>query len=1271
MKQNKNTTMLHWNGTSQKERVLKSLKPDSIRIDERSVSDMLAFGAKYAEMIKYYDLDNSHVGDWSAFFKNDLSVFLATMVTTDLTKIEKEHNTLITMLDNSPRAEEKLEALEGLIGQILRLAKQINDWYVHTLNLDKMDIFNSSELETELEEAIKQQLAHYLTNLLVYQDDLGFNAIGECSTAKIKEDFHPIWFRKHERLGARHIEIKDYQVADKIKDYTQKIRVQFRTFYSVTSYIVQIAPLYLNESLTQKSDHKPDVALFISFLQVFKKLQDEANTVTEKHLDFYYFNVLKQRQRGLTPDKANIYFDIAKHLDTHYIEKGTVLTAGVDEEGKEQLYTTDRAIGINSAKIAELKTLFVAKNPKIGIGSSYNVITNLYASPIANSLDGKGTSFINDEENWPTFGHDILELPQSEHQMGFADLGWAISAPILEMEEGHRVVTMRFTFLPATMYTLNLLIKDISKNQNISREDAFSKIFKNSLEVHFSSAEGWTEAYTVEVLPPAEWGVPEITIVASLNNMLPAVVNYDAEVLGEGYDTNFPVVKILHCNEGAFYTYSFLKDLELKTVNIDVNVTGIKRLAISSNLGGLDSSVPFQPFGAIPEVGSYMLVGKEELFRKELTDVQFNIEWHNLPSNKRGLRGYYKDYGLGIKNEQYKIQLTALSEGHFYPNKDNEPLVYPLYEADEESPAAISASRHLSAINLKALNIKPNLTFKMPPIYNNETQAGFFKFELVGPKVAFGHKKYASIYAKAVTHNSSPNKKGADMPLPDQPYTPMVRTITMDYAATTEVAVLSIGKINKGKATAEQLYHIHPFGTIRTYHHGRASNLSLLPTYNEDAYLCIGIKDFRPPEILSLYFELKENMNLFSDVSLQRARPEIYWSYMVDDEWKEFSQNQILSDTTNSFNNSGIIELNIPKDLTQNNTTLSNGLHWLRVTLRGNALHMPRTLKVATQAVGVTWVDNGTGETHLKQPLKANSITKLASSISQVRKVHQPFPSYGGRIGEDKLAFYTRSSERLRHKNRAVSAWDYERLVLESFPNIHQVKCVTHLGNEEHVEAGTVSIVVVPKLDAKIKGYRLPMVNQTLLDQIKDHLQALASPFVNIEVRNPIYERVKIAAGIRFQKGKNNGTFLKKLNQDIIKYMCPWMLGEEQELELGGFIVKDSILSFIEKTSYVDFVTKFSIVQVFPKGSAGFDVDDTAIHSTNSPLITATKPWSILIPFEMNPLYFLDDDAFQMAEKASISSMIIDGDFVMTEEKDRDYNDYLTNKRRKNDTEDN
>jgi hypothetical protein len=1268
MSEQNNNSVLHWNGTAQDERLSKALLPESIKVDERSMSDLLAFSAKFSELIQYYDLSNSRAGDWSRFFQSDETVFLATIVSTDMSAIEQYHNKWIHFLENAPRAEEKLEALEHLMQQVMDMAKQINDWYVHTLNMDRLNMMNSSELENELENAIKQQLAENLQKLIIYQEDLGFNQTGMFSAGQIKKHFHNNWFKKHEQIGARNINLEHIGYTDKIKDYTKKVRIQFRTFYSVTAYILQVSPKYLLQSLTQKSNHRPDVGMYIAFTKMFKYLQTQVNQITEKHLDFYYYNILKQRQKGLAADQANIYFTVARHIDTHLLKKGTLINAGRDENGVEHFYATDNDIELNQAKIEKIHTLFISKNPKIGIGSSYRVITNLYGAEVANSRDGSGAEFVNGEENWPTFGHEILELPKDEQQMSFAQVGWAIAAPILAMDEGHRVVNMTFSFVPSTMYTLNLLIKDISVNQNISREDAFSKIFKNSLEIHYTTPAGWTEAHTAEILPPTEWGNPEISIVSTLSANSPAVINYTPEIHGEGYAAKSPIVKLTQRHEGSFFSYSFLKELEVQSVTIDIDVKGIRGLSLCNNNGALVPNVPFQAFGATPKVGSYLMIGKEEVFRKEVTNLQFNIEWHDLPDDPKGLRGYYRDYGLGIKNDQYEMRLSALSDGNFHPLvEDDNPLIYKVFDADKDSPLNISRMTTIEEIDVEALNIKPDENFEFQDTYSQEVRTGYFRFELVGPKVAFGHEKYADIYAKKVRYNSDPKRKGPEKTLPPQPWTPMIKTISLDYSATTEINVLSIGALTKGKNTKEELYHLHPFGIIRTFEEGRSSNRSLLPNYDDNAYLYLGVSDLKPTNILSIYFELKENINLFSDDAAKQQKPEVVWSYLSNDIWKDFSQNKILSDTTDGFNKSGIINLDMPRDISLGNNILEPEYHWLRVTVKGEPSLLPRCLKVATQAVSVTWQDNGTSDEHLKEALPPYTMTRLASSIQEVRGVHQPFPSFGGRTGESKHEFYTRTSERLRHKNRAVSAWDYERLVLENFPNIHQAKCVTHVGNEEFVKAGTVLMVVVPKIDKNSRSYYLPMVNFTVLTAIKEFLEQISSPFIDIVVRNPIYERVKISAGVRFTKGKNNGTYLKKLNQDIVEFMCPWMLGQERELALGGTLVKDVILNFIEKRSYVNFITKFSAVQVFPEDGVGFDVDDTAIHATNSPIIKATKPWSILIPFENNPIYFLDEETFQVPDKASISSMIIDGDFVMTEEKERDIDDYFTDKRRKRD----
>jgi len=1234
------TETIQYNGSSQRERLLNALLPSYFQLDERSSSDLLSFMASLAENVHFFNLDNSIDGNWSSILNNDLSIFLAIIVSTDLNHIETKHNTFLNDFENAARKEDKIEALLGIYTQILELSNTINDWYTHALHINKLKPGETNELENELENAIKQQLSKNLAELFVLGASLDFYPSGKYNRDVFYDHLHSIW-RKRKALS--YPEPISTSYLEGFNDEMKKLRILFRTYYSVLSYLVQRAPQFYQHSLEEKDDHKPDMAMLIAFVHLFKHNQLQLNGITEKHLDFYYDQVLQMKERNSVSDQIHVNFQLSPHVESFKLDKGTLLSAGVDSKGNSVQYQTDEDLWVSQSVLSDIKTLFISKNPKIGIGSSYKLITNLYAAPYANSADGLGKSLQNGLQSWPLFGEELLEKPVSDRQMVNAEIGWAISSPILEMEEGHRIVKINMQFEKKSMHTLNLLIKDISKNQELSREDTFAKIFRNSLKVLFSSNDQWIEGAQTDLM--ASKNEDELILLVSLPNTAAPLTKPD-DILG--YKEDSPVMKILHNSQDVIFTYSFLKELVLKKIQMDVEVQGIRKMQLSNEFGAIESSIPFQPFGAIPQLGSYLLIGKSELFKKELTDLEIQIDWHNLPENKKGLKGYFKEYGLALQNESFKVKFSALSESKFYP-ESSEAEEFSLFQPDETDKQQISSKTCFTRFPLKSFQMKPNLHLEANQPYTIDTQAGFFKMELSNPHFCFGHQDYTQAYTKVITHNTDPKRRGEELPFPNQPWTPVARSISVNYKASAQINILSVGTLQSVNQPHENLYHVHPFGKQLVFQAGKPISRHLLPAYDEDAYLYLGFEKAVAGTVLSLSIQLKENQDYFSGSSNTQLNPinELIWSYLEQDEWKIFSQSQILSDSTNLLLNSGILQVELPKQIDINHSILPAGKFWMRATLRGQAQRMPRVLHFATQSVSATWVDNGNGDEHLLQALQAGTIQGLASGIPQIRQVEQPFPSFGGRAAETRKEFYVRVSERLRHKNRAVSSWDFERLVLEKFPQIFQVKCITRLGYEQFVEKGKVIIVVLPRAVDQL----LPVVNNYMLKEIKDYLLTVASPFIDIEVRNPIYERIKISAAVQFQEGKNNGNYLKKLNQDIMTFLCPWLFGIEKELELGGQISKDLILSFIEKLDYVSFVTKFSAVQVFPT-QEGFDVGDTAIDTSSSPLLKATTPWSVLIPFQTNPIYLQEEYSFQSPEKAGIDTMMLDGDFVMTVEKD-------------------
>ncbi|MEM8907696.1 MAG: hypothetical protein AAGD05_07600, partial [Bacteroidota bacterium] len=216
--------------------------------------------------------------------------------------------------------------------------------------------------------------------------------------------------------------------------------------------------------------------------------------------------------------------------------------------------------------------------------------------------------------------------------------------------------------------------------------------------------------------------------------------------------------------------------------------------------------------------------------------------------------------------------------------------------------------------------------------------------------------------------------------------------------------------------------------------------------------------------------------------------------------------------------------------------------------------------------------------------------------------------------------YYIRVSERLRHKRRAITIDDYERIVLQAFPDVYKVKCLNHtriegvdphnnnqiLSASEHAP-GFVKLIVVPNLRNRNAVNPLqPRVSANRLDAIKAHLSPLISNFVELEVKNPLFEEVAVEFNVKFRPGIDKGFFTLKLQQDIVQFLSPWLYDEGADLALGGKIHRSVILNFVEESSYVDYVTEFKLHHFIPNASARMDIEE-AIASTSSSVIVS-KP---------------------------------------------------------------
>lgn len=404
------------------------------------------------------------------------------------------------------------------------------------------------------------------------------------------------------------------------------------------------------------------------------------------------------------------------------------------------------------------------------------------------------------------------------------------------------------------------------------------------------------------------------------------------------------------------------------------------------------------------------------------------------------------------------------------------------------------------------------------------------------------------------------------VPIPNEPWTPIIKEIELDYTATATI-------------TDIDLIHLYPYtGTYKPEQ--MQLGPSLFPVFCDEGTLFIGLTKLVPGINVNMLFQLAEATG-----DSEYEKEQVQWQYLSNNAWKDLREGfEIVDDASNGLTTSGIIKFATPAGMTNANTLLPKDLYWIKASVPKNSKSISETLQVLTQAVLATFTNQPENDKlRLSAPLEAGSISKLAVADASIKKVAQPFESFDGLVPEETEHYYTRVSELLRHKGRAIQKWDYERLALEAFPQLFKTKCVNHsfytnahiYKNDFPYAPGYVMLAVIPDLRQLKAGNSFePKAPVSLLEKIEEAIRLLTSPFVRLKAVNPRYEGVDFCLTVRLLHGKDENYYREKLKEDLRVFLAPWAIGQYDKLSFGQCINRSDIIRFLENTSYVDFIAE-------------------------------------------------------------------------------------------------
>ncbi|MEY4764485.1 MAG: hypothetical protein RI907_1158 [Pseudomonadota bacterium] len=929
----------------------------------------------------------------------------------------------------------------------------------------------------------------------------------------------------------------------------------------------------------------PHLALLMAYAQLASQPRAVLNDFTRRHLAFQMQTVLGFQPRPALPDHAHVLVTLKKGAAPLALSTDQRLSAGKDSAGQALTYAPVRPTVLNHAEVAEVRSVGHAAG-------------RLVMAPLARSLDGLGAKLPAERPVWSPFALPLAGRPT----LPVGVTGFALASPLLRLAEGQRSIT------------LTLALDGLQAPHTPAALAA-------SFEVLLTGPKGWLGPFPLTADTGAASHLRQFR--CQLDADQPAVVDLSAVHL-QAFEPGLPVLQCRIKADGPL-GHDAMAGLSVRQVQLQVSVHGMSQLPLEGDLGAIDPKKAYLPFGPQAAPGSRFFIQSSEALGKTLSRLQLNLVWQGAPATQQELNTRYANYsgkaGLasGVSMRAQWADASARAEAITFTGLPavggslSVPLLAPQarpFISKIGWPAALALFSGGSALARNKASLADWLRPRPSPVPAAPANVlpGRITLTLVTDLLHEGYR--TDTIAKIVA------QKPAE--LPAEPLTPKLQSLTLDYDAETPMTRLDLATEDSFTQADVALYHVDVFGVARV--HPWLTTLRpwvqqgatpLLPPHAAGE-LYIGLRGVGAGEPVSLLLQAEAG-SADPLATVQTVR----WSVLADNSWHALPPGPDLPlDTTGDLRRSGLVQALLPDAVNTDNTLLPAGLVWLKAEVPGDPRAACQLVDVHANAIEVAYVDEGHAASHLGSALPAGAINKLLPPQTAIKALAQPYPSFDGALQEDEGALARRAAERLRHRQRAITAWDHERLVLDAFPQLARVKCVPYAHAGSWRAPGSVMLVVLPDLRQRaFAGVLQPRVDLDTLQRIEAFVLARSPLWLQqvptgapagttsaIAVRNPSYQAVRLAFKVRMRPGYAFSFYKGELNAALVRALSPWAFDADQTLDFGGRVVRSALVNFVEALPYVDHVTD---VRLAREGVPGEDASELQPRSPDEILVSA------------------------------------------------------------------
>lgn len=870
----------------------------------------------------------------------------------------------------------------------------------------------------------------------------------------------------------------------------------YRMLRTVTT--IQEQEDYHRQQIDVSGDMEPTLSLLVAQQKNYSDIAEAFNHLLATLPELYHRDILHAMPQAVVQDNVYLIITPAEGFAGFILPKGESFLAGQNAAGEELIYQTTKEEYISPMQCVAVEAVNISQKRD----------SRLYKQSI------------------PLEGMDEMLFMHGEE----LHIGWQIESPMLVLNEGERKVNVCFRL------TADSLVPD--------------SISDGCFTLRLSGAEGWIEQ-SCNCFIEAGRLCFDFTLEFGEVALAPCEEETHSMI------TEYPVLRILTDNRTA--PYGWASRLQFDSVKIEVEVTGIRNFTFCNELGEVDTSQLFQPFGIQAHRGTWFIFGYDEMGLKSLQEVCLKGIWKKLPETKEEFDKIYGGYGTNA--DAFQITAEWQQKGRWITcHSENQDL----FTFDDLG-------------KLKLAEMRFNCT---EPGHN-----GFFRVTLNAPTIGFGTDVYRTQFTDVMIHNSRCKKKECK-PIPTEPPVPQLAEVELSYIAMEEMALTKIGQSSIRLSCITELSEQDACPICCKQEH------SFLPAFPADHLLYFAFRNAGGEKSVRMYIDMtlpKEKIPFYNPQSDKRVKSS--WELWNGNAWKTVMDESVHIEETCGLTQSGFIEINLPERISDKHED-QQGRMWLRAALTGDVS--------ACLTIRGIWINcirleaqNGDG-----LPLEVGTIQGMPEADERIESIAQPLPGFGGRPAETEMLCVAHQNARIQNRHRALTIKDYEQLVMEHFPEVDKAQCIPI---PQDKGASEICLVVF----SRVEDGRYYLSPAWKLAEIQQLVRQYIPPFVILRVMNPVYEQVKVhCKAVLWDSVQDEGKAIRQLVVLAQNYIVPWYRNKEIPSLCQSFSYKELHARMVNHENLMKLVA----LEVNGKSLPQVDI------GTKDMVFKGSYPWSVLLP---------------------------------------------------------